>query len=361
MVIGQKTIIVVVALVAMIIVAGAAVFVLTSSDKESSGAVTLIDGDDRTITITSSDRIVSLDYSQIENICAIGGYSKLVGVTVNNNNYTYASPDRILGMSDDGFPQSVVNGMNNGTIKNLGPNGSVTSETVLSANPDLVIAAPHGSSADTVSQLENMGITVIMCRPNTSLENFYFNIELMGKAIGKESAATTVVEQMKSAIGKIADWTKSINEVPQIGMFISFSETGGAWAIGDQFYKGTTLIEMLGGVNAFSISENYLLTSHEGIIAVNPNIIISGTAYGPIDYIHTDPILKSLTAVQTERVYSFIGLSSSPWSSTSIEFVNAIALVAMFMYEDYLDFEIPHKMGDDYMDYLNKFWNQINV
>jgi len=359
MAMDNKSMVAVLVVIAIVIVSGAAAFAVLSDDKKINDPVTLIDGAGRTVTITSSDRIASTSVSMTEMICGVGGFSKLAGVTVDTNNFV--TQGSILGIADDEFPKSVVSGLDNKTIADLGKMYGISAESILLAEPDLVIMGGGSANSEaTIAQLESMGIPIVICRDNSSLENFYFNIELIGKAIGKESGAEVLLGQMKSAIKKISDWTKSIADIPSVGVFITFSETG-AYACGEEFYKGTVLIEMLGGVNAFNISGMYLLVSHEGIMAVDPSIIISGTSSGPVEYIKTDPILKSLSAVKSNRVYSTVDTCNAVFSSTSLEFVNAIALMAMFMYEDHLGFEIEHAMGDNYMEYLNLFWEQINA
>ncbi|MCL2031997.1 MAG: ABC transporter substrate-binding protein [Methanomassiliicoccaceae archaeon] len=358
MAIGNKTIIAVLAVAAVVVVAAAAVYTAFPDNKEDNGPVTLIDGARRTVTITSSDRVASVNYSATEMICGMGGYDKLAGVSVDTGGYR--TQDYIMGVTDDGFPQSVVNGLNNETITDLGGMYRISAESILQCSPDLIIANIYGSSEDTISQLENMGIPIVLCKDNSSIENFYYNIELIGKAIGKVSEAKTLLDQMQSSIKKVADWTKSFDDSPRVGVFISFSESG-AYACGEEFYKGTVLIEMLGAVNAFNIPGNYQLTSQEGIVTVNPDVIISGG--GDVvffDSIKTNPILKSLSAVEDNRMYCFVDTCSSVFSSTSVEFVNAVALMAMFIYEEHLEFQIDQYMGDDYVSYLKMFWEQIN-
>jgi ABC-type Fe3+-hydroxamate transport system substrate-binding protein len=171
---------------------------------------------------------------------------------------------------------------------------------------------------------------------------------------------------MKSAIGKIVDWAMSLDvDRPSVGVFLYLgSSSTPTYAFGNVYWR-SELTYMLGGTNAFSnVSGNYEVVSKESIITANPDVMISGghgnLAKTETDTIKTDPVLKSVSAVENDRIYGAFDSCNTVFGITSQGFVNAVALIAMFMYEDQLNFEIDHYMGDDYADYLSQFWNQIN-
>ena len=358
---GISTIVMVILVAVIIIVGASAVYVvLTKDDDIKSGPVTVTDAYGRVVTIESSNRIASVNAVTTEIICGIGGYSKLKGVTEDTN--TYKIQDYIIGLPNDGFPKSIVDGFNNKTIVNLGGMYMISAESILLASPDLVIAAVYGTSDATIAQLESLGIPTIICKDNSLMENVHFNIDLIGKVIGKESEAKQLSSQLKNATDKVINWAKSLGvEGPSVGVLSSFG-SGTTYAYSDGFWK-LEGVRLLGGTNAFSeVPGMYAIVSKESIARNEPDVIINNAynSKAELDATYTDPVLKSISAIENNRVYSFFDTANTVAGSTSQGNVNSLAFMAMFMYEDYLDFEIDHEMGNDYADYLKKFWNQIN-
>ena len=349
--------IIVIALVGVVAISAA--FVAFSND-ESDG--TIIDGAGRKVTVESSDRIASTSATVTEMVCGLGGYSKLAGVTVDTNPYTVQ--EYIIGMPNDGFPGSILSGLSNNTIKDLGGMYLIAAESILLCNPDVVIMGGYFNSDATISQLESMGIPVVICKDDNSLDNIYFNIELIGKVIGKESEADKLVDQMKSAIGKVVNWTKSLKaDSPEVAVFMGYGSESGTYACGQTYLMGTPLIKMLGGTNSFSdLSGMYAIVNTEAIVNANPDIILdmSPVSAAELNSIKTNSVTKSLNAAVNDRIYGTFSPSSSAFTMTTQGFVNTVAMMAMFMYEDKLNFEINHFFGDNYTDYLKLFWTQIN-
>ncbi len=346
------------AVIIVIIIVAAAAFVVLSKDNERIG---ITDGTGRIVNIESSDRIATTSAIVTEIVCGLGGYSKLVGVTDDDR---FDVDESILGVSDDGYPKSVLDGIENGTIVNFGGMYTISAEAILSAEPDMVIMGGYFNNDSTISQLEAMGVAVVVLYHEDSLDSIYLNIELVGKAIGKESEAKALVDKMKSAIGKIVDWTESLEvEPPSVAMYIGYGHEYGSFACGNEYLMGTPLMEMLGGTNAFSdLDELYAAVTTEALVSADPDVIIDSypVSASVLNAIKTDPVAKSISAAENDRIYGTFGSSYSAFSATSQGFVNAVALTAMFMYEDQLDFELEHYMGSDYMEYLDLFWEQIN-
>lgn len=357
---SQIKIIAAIAVVAIVVVAAAAV-VVTMSDDGKDGTVT--DGLGRVVKIESANRVSTTSATVAEIVCGLGGYSKLVGVTEDTN--PYKVNEYIMGIPNDGYPKSIVDGLNSGKLVNMGPMYMITAESILLSNPGLVIMGGYFNKEETITQLEDLGIPVVICKNDNSLENIYFNIRLIGKVLGKESEAETLVKQMESAIGKINSWVKSLNAPHKsVAVFMMYGSSYGTYANGDAYLMGTPMITMLGGTNAFGgkITGMYEVVSMESIIAANPDIMIDATpgSKADLDSIKTNHLTKDLTAPKTNRIYGAFDTCNTAFTLTTQGFVNSVAIMAMFMYEDYLDFTIDHYMGDDYPDYLKKFWTQIN-
>ncbi|MDR1690359.1 MAG: ABC transporter substrate-binding protein [Candidatus Methanoplasma sp.] len=356
--------IIVIITAAIIVIAGAAVVVIGDDKNErGNGPVTVTDGLGNEVYIESSDKVSSTSATVTEIICGIGAYSKIAGVTVDDG--PYKVNEKIIGLADDGYPGSILEGIKNNTITDMGGMWNIAAESILKSEPDLVIMGGYFNSPDTITALGNMDIPVVICKDDNSLDNIYFNIELIGKALGMESEAESLVKDMKSSIKKIVDWTDSLNDEPEsVAVFMGYGSQYGTYANGQTYLMGSPMITMLGGTNAFSgIKGMYEIVSTESVITANPDIIIDSSPAGKteLESVTTSTLTSGISAVKNDRVYGTFDSCGSAFTLTSQGIVNSVAIMAMFMYEDHLNFDIDHFMGDDYTSYLESFWKMINA
>ncbi|MDR0523621.1 MAG: ABC transporter substrate-binding protein [Candidatus Methanoplasma sp.] len=358
-----KLIIASVAVVAVLVIAATA-YVMLGGDEEK-GPVSLIDAQDREVTIESSSRVASTNATVTEIMCGLGAIDQLAGATSDTG--IYDTNEKVMGLPDDGFPGEVVKRMGSKKITDLGNMWHISAESILKCNPDLVIMGGYGNDENTVKDLEALGIPVVVSRNDNSLEDIYYNIELAGKALGKDAEAKAMVNQMKSAIGKVLDWTKKWSgEKPRVGTFMGIGSEWGTYANGDKYLPGTPMITALGGVNVFSgtISEMYAQISKEAIINANPAIMIDISASDPsaITSLKTDPVLKDVDAVKNNKVFGCFNGANNAVTITTQGFVNSYAIMAMCMYQSHLGFAIDNMLDDgNYPGYLDKFWTLINA
>jgi len=327
-------------------------------------AITVKDGRGKNVTIASSSRVATTSVTVTEIVCGLGAYSKLAGVTDDSNNYNLR--DYVIGLGDDGYPGIIAQALEYEHITNMGNMYMISAESVLTANPDLVIMGGYFNSDETITSLEGMGIPVVVCKDDNSLENIYFNIKLIGKALGMNAEADKLVQNMQSVVGKITGWvTKQGAPSKKIAVLMGFGSEYGTYGCGVQYLLGTPMIEMFNNTNAFgtTLPGMYDVVSKEAIVTANPDIIIDSMPMGRdvLDTVKTDEITKDLPAVVNDRIYGVFDLASKEYVLTTQSILNSLAIHVMFVFEDKLDFAIDNYMGDEYEDNLRKFWNQINA
>jgi iron complex transport system substrate-binding protein len=350
--------------VAAIVIAAGALAASASPDRGGSGPVTLVDGRGETVTVSSSDRVATIGSVVTEIAFGLGASSKLAGVTTDDG--IYDSDELILGMPDDGFPGDAKKMLADGRLVALGGMYNISAESILKCSPDLVLMGGYFYSDATIKRLGDMGIPVVVGKDDNSLDNIYFNIAMYGKALGRDGAAGEMVAGMKSAIGRIVGWTESLGAPsPRVGTFMGIGSEWGTYACGVKYLPGSPMIEMLGGTNAFAagIPEMYAVVSKESIASAAPEVMIDVTpmTQADLDALKGDPVLRDVPAVKNGRVYACFDPCSNAATITSQGFVNAAALMAMFMYEDRLSFELDHSLGEGYAEYLREFWAQIGA
>lgn len=240
----------------------------------------LIDGSGWNITEdTVPERIVSLSPANTEILFAIGAGDRVVGVTE---------------FCD--YPEEAKEREKVGSIT------MVNIEKVVSLEPDLVLGDDLNGE-ETFARLEGLNITVVMLDAET-INEILDNIMLVGTLTGGEENASLLVADMESRIEKIRDLTSDVKRptVAQITWHEPIYVTGSGTVQNE-------VIEIAGGVNAFSYVDAWGTVSLEELIMENPEVLIVSVGHGvagtkPYEYILSEARLKVVDAVKTERVYA---------------------------------------------------------
>jgi len=234
----------------------------------------------RTIAIKKyPERIISLAPSSTEILFAIGAGDKIVGVTDYCN-----------------YPKEALAKEKVGGFSNLNV------EKIISLNPDLIVLY-KSFPKEIFNQLEkNLPNTNFIVLDPKTYEDVMKDINLLGKALGKEDEARKVYNNMLKTWLEIQKKTISIRKSPKV-LFLVWN---------DPFISvspSTFLGDLLRKIKAINIVENkepeYPVLSVEFIVAKNPDIIIIGEMSGiSINSILNHPLLKETNAVKNKRVYT---------------------------------------------------------
>lgn len=205
--------------------------------------------DDAGVKITLSEpakKVVSLAPANTEIVFAVGGGSKLVGVT------TYCD-----------YPEEAKQ------IEKIGDFANPNVEKIISRKPQLVLAT-GGVQKGVVDRLTKFNIKVFVIDPK-NFEGLYTDIEKVGKIIGQEAEAKRVVEEMKAKVEEIK------NKIPKQAkprvFFEIYSQplmTAG---------KNTFIDDMLMIAGAENIGaaagEGYPQFSEEQLVKENPDVYLA--------------------------------------------------------------------------------------
>jgi iron complex transport system substrate-binding protein len=268
--------------VAVITVALVIIFAITGvlSVGKASTTMTVTDNLGRTVTITSSERIVSIGPSCTEILYALGLSDRIVGVDVYSD-----------------YPPEAVSKQK---ISNL---WTPDLEEIAALNPDLVVMYSFWAPDDPyVKAIEEIGLTVIALAPKT-IDDILENIMLVGKATGKSSEAEVLVSAMRQIIDEIKNKTKNVANKPRVYIEYWYPPP---WTFGPKTW-GHQLIELAGGINAFgdAVTE-WIQTTDEEVIGKNPEIVIS--LYGAMHYATLEDMKKrsgwnTISAIKSGKVY----------------------------------------------------------
>ncbi len=260
----------------------AALIVIGCLPALAEGGITVVDMYDREITLDApATRVVALQPSDCEILCAIGCEDALVGV----------------GQYCD-YPASITDlpVVQSGQETNI--------EQILALEPQVVLMNDMAQSEDQVKQLEDNGVKVVVSKA-TDIEGVYTAIRMIGALMGRQDAAESVVSDMQATFDDIRA------KAQDAGKTVYFEVSPlqyGLWTAG----KGTFMDELAGicGLtNAFEDVNDWASVSEEQVIARDPDYIVTITMYYgegplPVDEILAREGWQDMKAVKEKQVFN---------------------------------------------------------
>ncbi|MFH1328097.1 MAG: cobalamin-binding protein [Candidatus Bathyarchaeota archaeon] len=244
-------------------------------------SVTIVDNLGRSVTIDSypPQRIVSLAPSNTEILFAIGAGPQVVGVDAYSD-----------------YPSEVAE------LPKVGGFGMISIETVISLNPDLILAT-GGVQLPYVEQLSALGYPVVALDP-TDIDGVIDNVILVGTVTGNVEGANEVAQSMRSKISWVEDRVAAeSNYTPRVYFelwhdpYMSFGP--GTWV--------DEIITKAGGTNLFYDSvSTYPVVNSETIIDRNPEFIIlqsHSSGGSSVEEVKARAGWNLLDAVQNNRIH----------------------------------------------------------
>ena len=179
-------------------------------------------------------------------------------------------------------------------------------ETIIAQEPDIIVTSPF-FGAEGIEALSRVGIPTIQTQLDHDAETRINNILLIGYILGEEARALEFAEEVRARYEALVAVTGQKEERPRVLALISFSDD--LWVAGDNSTEGS-VIEAAGGLNV--AAEQGVLsnqtTSLEGVIAMNPEVIIipQPVEFGAEDFrqrLMAEAALAEVPAIRNNRVY----------------------------------------------------------
>jgi len=251
----------------------------------------LTDGLGRQFTVASPYRkIVSLAASNTEILFAIGAGDQVIARDA---------------FSD--YPEAAL------AVKDIGGGwGEIDMETVVSLEPDLVLAAQI-NAREQITALEQFGLNVFYLANPADLEGMFENLRLVARLTGHEAEAEQLVASLQGRVQAVDEVIASISYRPTAKLPTVFYELDGTdpnapWTAGPGTFIDL-LIERAGGANVgATLDGDWAQISVEALIAQNPEIILLGdSVWGGItpEMVAARAGWDAIAAVQNDRVYPF--------------------------------------------------------
>ena len=270
----------------MSIFAGAFLLGACSTTTPTPTTISTTDGLGREVTLAEpAQRVASLAASNTEILFAIGAGEQVVARDAFSD-----FPEAALDVTDIG-----------------GGWGEIDTETLLSLDPDLVLAAEI-NAPEQVQALEELGLTVFYLANPEDIEGMFDNLLIVAALTGHESDAQALIGELEARVAEIDEKIAVASEQPLVFYELDGTDANAPWTSG----KGTfidLLIARAGGENLGNMLEDaWAQISIEDLITQDPDLILLGDyVWGgvtPKD-VATRSGWEAITAVQNGQVHPF--------------------------------------------------------
>ena len=267
--------------ITLVLVVGSACTGGGPGEPSGSATVTLTDDAGSVVEITGPvERIVSLAPSNTEIAFALGLGDRLVGVT--------------------DFCDYPAEALEISKIGGVEPN----IEQIFALEPDLVLAIGGEPDPPSISQLRDLGVTVLVLKP-ADLDSLYHDIELVGQAAGVEEEAATLVAEMQETVASVTSATADVTERPLVFYELDGTDPSRPWTAGSGSWHDA-FIQMVGATNLAGDQESaWVQLNAEEIVSQDPDIIILGDAAWGVtpESVAERPGWDVISAVQLGQIY----------------------------------------------------------
>ena len=241
-------------------------------------AITVTDIYNRVITLEEpATRIVAMQPSDCEILCAIGCEDALVGI----------------GQFCD-YPASITSL----PVVQSGKNTNI--EEILALNPQVVLMNDMSQSEDQVKQLEENGVKVVISS-TTDIESVYTAIRMIGTLMGKDENAEALIADMKATCDEIRAKSEGIEKT----VYFEISPPPYLYSCGSSSFTHE-LAEICGLKNIFGDQPDaWLMISDEQVIERNPDYIIlmNGMGAEGIEEIQSRDGWGDINAIKDKNIY----------------------------------------------------------
>lgn len=255
-------------------------------DPSNSGWPRQVEGLNGLVTIPSKPlRIITASVGHDEMTLALVPQERLVAVGSPSQNSTYSN---VASLVQDK------------------PQISRDPETIIAQAPDVVVTSPF-FPAEAIAALSKAGIPVIQTDLKHDPEARINNILFMGYIFGEEERALEFAAEVRDRYESLIAVTSVAEPRPRVLALTQYSDK--LWVAGANSTEGS-VITAAGGTNAAEEAgiEGNQTTSLEGVIAMNPDIIIIAQPieFGAEDFLQSlldNEALAEVPAVKDGRVH----------------------------------------------------------
>lgn len=225
----------------------------------------------------AQERIISIGGDVTEIIYALGAEQNLVG-----RDSTSIVPEKAHSLPDVGYMRQL------------------NSEGILALKPSRVISTQVAQPAVVFEQLKSVGVVVDFVPLEYNWQSVISKIERVGELVGKPQQATLLAEKFRHEITSIPHSPLDVRILFLVNRAGINQMAAGSGTVPD------SAIKMIGAQNAMGNAVRFSQISQEGIIAANPDLIVSTHSgietLGSLDKLWELPGIAHTNAGKQKRV-----------------------------------------------------------
>ena len=179
-------------------------------------------------------------------------------------------------------------------------------ETIIAQAPDVIVTSPF-FSAEAVEALSKIGIPVVQTELQQGPEARINSILLMGYIFGEEERAHEFAAEVQNRYDSLVTVTSKAEPRPKVLALSQYSDK--LWVAGGDSTEGGVIMAA-GGINAAEEAgiEGNQTTSLEGVIAMNPDVIVIAQplAFGAEGFrqsLLSNEVLSEIPAIKNNQVH----------------------------------------------------------
>ncbi len=149
----------------------------------------------------------------------------------------------------------------------------MSSEGILSLNPDVVLLTKEAGPPTAIDQLRSAGVRVVTIPTEQSVEGAEKKITAVARALGIPGRAKALTAKMHSDLEGVSTRVEHAESTPKV-LFL-YSRAGlGAPMIGGSGTSADAMIKLAGGKNAAAELRGFKPLTPEALLALNPDAVL---------------------------------------------------------------------------------------
>jgi iron complex transport system substrate-binding protein len=158
------------------------------------------------------------------------------------------------------------------TKKSVGYMRALSTEGVLSTNPDLIIASGNAGPPEVVAALKASSIPVIEIKTEETPDGVARKIEIVADALSVKAAGDKLSEQVRSEFARVAAKRTKVTK-PIRALFVLANQGGRIIAAGEKT-AAEAMFQLAGADNAVKGVEGYKPLNDEAAVTAAPDVIV---------------------------------------------------------------------------------------
>jgi iron complex transport system substrate-binding protein len=190
-------------------------------------------------------------------------------------------------------------------LPGVGAFRTISAEGIVSLKPDLVFLAFDAGPPESIKQMRDAGLTVIVAPRNYSVEEVIATVRFLAAKLNRQALGEEVIRSIRSDFDIVAAFQKRIHSRLRV-LFCGLGPNMPTGSISGVNTRIDEMIKLAGGVNPIQSFEGFRPMTDEGVIAAAPDAILitekSFERAGGVDGVRKLPGIVLTPAGKNRRV-----------------------------------------------------------